>query len=92
MPHTISSSDLRKMSAEDRERFIEAAFTDSGEALVGYLDLLDNRLRVFEQRYEMPSSELPAAVEGGKLRETAEISEWLFWADIRRQLAREARP
>ncbi len=91
MPHTISSSDLRKMSAEDRERFVEAAFADSGEALAGYLDLLDTRLRGFEQRYEMPSTELPAAVEGGKLPETAEISEWLFWADLRRQIALEIR-
>lgn len=92
MPHTISSSDLRKMSAEDRERFVEAAFADSGEALAGYLDLLDTRLRVFEQRYEMPSSDLPAAVEAGQLPDTADISEWLFWADVRRQLARETRP
>lgn len=91
MPHTISSSDLRKMSAEDRARFVEAAFADSGEALSSYLDLLDTRLRVFEQRYEMPSSDLPAAVESGALPDTAEISEWLFWADVRRQLARETR-
>ncbi len=91
MPFTISSSDLRKLSPEDRERFVEAAFADSGEALSNYLVALDARLRVFERRYEMPSSALPAAIEGGQLAETAEISEWLFWVDVRRQLARETR-
>lgn len=56
-----------------------------------YLAVLGARLRVFEQRYELPSSEVHQALERGVLRDTADVSEWLFWVDLRSQLAREAR-
>ena len=91
MPLTIPSAALRQMSEEERGRLLDAAFSAAPEALATYLAVLDARLRVFEQRYELLSSELHQALERGLLRDTADVSEWLFWADLRSQLAREAR-
>ncbi|MBK7351654.1 MAG: hypothetical protein IPI92_17510 [Gemmatimonadetes bacterium] len=91
MPFTFPSSALRGMSSEERDRLLESAFTAPGEGLPAYLAVLDARLRVFEQRYELSSADLPSALAQGTLRETTEVSDWLFWAALRSQLARETR-
>jgi hypothetical protein len=92
MPVTIPSAALRQMSEAERTRLLDAAFAHSPEALANYLAVLDARLRVFEQRYEVPTSALHEAMASGQLRDTADVSEWLFWAQLRIDLAREARP
>lgn len=92
MPVTIPSAALRQMSEAERTRLLDAAFAHSPEALANYLAVLDARIRVFEQRYELPTSALPEAMASGQLRDTADVSEWLFWAQLRSDLAREARP
>lgn len=91
MPVTIPSAALRHMSEAERTRLLDAAFDSSPRALANYLAVLDARLRVFEQRYELPSTALPEALASGQLRDTADVSEWLFWAHLRSDLAREAR-
>lgn len=58
------------MSEAERTRLLDVAFDSSPEALANFLAVLDARLQVFEQRYELPAS--------GELRETGEVSEWLF--------------
>ncbi|MBI3981726.1 MAG: hypothetical protein HY337_02360 [Gemmatimonadetes bacterium] len=75
MPATIPSAALRHVSDEERTRLLEAAFAAAPEALANYVTVLDARLRVFEQRYELPSSELPRALGRGLLRDTADVSE-----------------
>ena len=92
MPVTIPSAALRQMSEAERTRLLDAAFAHSPKALANYLAVLDARLRVFEQRYELPTSALPEAMASGQLRDTADVSEWLFWAQLRSDLARETRP
>ena len=93
MPATIASADLRLMTDAERSRLLEAAFHTAPDALENYLAVLDARLRVFEQRYEMPSSVLGDALADGRLRDTKEVSEWMFWARLRDDLiARKARP
>lgn len=92
MPVTIPSAALRQMSAAERERLLADAFETSPEALANYLAVVDARLRVFEQRYEIPTSLLGEAMGSGKLRDTADVSEWLFWAHLRSDLARKTRP
>jgi hypothetical protein len=79
------------MSAEERTRLLDSAFAQAPEALSNYIAVLDARLRVFEQRYELRSSELAAALQSGRLHDTADVADWLFWVDVRSQLAREAR-
>ena len=88
----IPSAALRQMSEVERTRFLDAAFANSPDALANYVAVLDARLRVFELRYELPTSALPDAMASGQLRDTADVSEWLFWAQLRSDLAREARP
>ena len=92
MPVTIPTAALRQMSASEREHLLNAAFEVSSEALANFLAVLDARLRVFEQRYELPSDALADAMETGQLRDTADVSEWLFWSHLRSDLARKARP
>lgn len=92
MPVTIPSSALQQMSLEERDRLLEAAFAGSPEVLTNYLTVLDARLRTFEQRYELRSSDLRDALVHGTLRDTADVIEWLFWVDLRSHLDREARP
>jgi len=80
------------MSEAERERLLDAAFDASPEALANYVAVIEARLRVFERRYELPSADLASALASGQLRETADVSEWLFWAHLWGDLARKARP
>lgn len=92
MPVTIPSEALRHTTEAERTQLLNAAFDSSPQALVNFLAVLDARLRVFEQRYELPSSSLADALASGQVRDTADVSEWLFWAHLRSDLARGARP
>ena len=92
MPITIPSAALRQMSHAERARVLEAAFDAAPGALANFLAVLDARLRVYEQRYELPSMALADALASGQLRDTADVSEWLFWAQLRSDLGRETRP
>jgi hypothetical protein len=91
MPFTVSSAALRQMSEEERSRVIQAAFAQGPDALINYLIVLDAQLRVFEQRYELATADLGEALASGKLRDTADVSRWLFWAGLRSDLAGQAR-
>ena len=83
MPATIPSAALRHMTEAARTRVVDAAFDCGPEALRNYLTVLDARLRVFELRYELPTGALSEALASGKLRDTADVSEWLFWSHLR---------
>jgi hypothetical protein len=86
MPITIPSAALGQMTAEQRNRLLEAAFSSGPEVVANYLLVLDARLRVFERRYELPTVYLADAMAHGDLRDTADVTDWLFWADVRRRL------
>ena len=92
MPVSIPSAALRQMDEAERTRVLNAAFETSPEALAAYVAVLAARLRAYEQRYELPTSALSEALDSGQLRETADISAWLFWADLRSQLVGKTRP
>ena len=47
---------------------------------------LNERIRVFEHRYEMPSDEMALAYSRGLIRETAEIVEWMQAFHVRKYL------
>ena len=42
------------------------------------LELLESRVLAFERRYEIPSAEVHEAIEDHRLRETADVVEWIF--------------
>jgi len=58
----------------------------------GQLERLEAEIREFEQRYELPSSDLAEALRTGKLRETAEVGRWLILVAARQRLVRSAKP
>jgi hypothetical protein len=91
MPFTIPSAALRQMSEAERTRVLDAAFAQAPDAMANYLAVLDACLRVYEQRYELPTAALGEALASGKLRDTADVSKWLFWAGLRSDLAGQAR-
>jgi len=78
------------MTAAGRDRAIEATVTAGEPVGKTYLLALDARIRAFESRYELPTPNLQAALEAGRIPETAEICEWLFLASLRSRLG-EAR-
>ena len=92
MPVTIPTAVLRQMGETERTQLIDAAFEWPPDALANYLAELDARLRVFEQRYELPSNNLAEALLSGRVYDTADVSAWLFWAELRSELAQKARP
>ena len=47
---------------------------------------LDERIRVFERRYEMSSEKMSLAFSLGLVRETAEIVEWMQVYHVRKYL------
>lgn len=48
---------------------------------------LRNRIRRFELRYEMTTERMLEQTATGKLRETADISQWQFDADVLKYLS-----
>jgi hypothetical protein len=78
MAYSVKSSDLANMSEPERGQVLGALVnaalheTEAGDAL------LRERIREFELRYEMSSDEMRAEYSQGKVRETAEIAQWLF--------------
>lgn len=93
VPTTIRSADLRNMTEEERARVIDEAFEHADETEADYLAELDARIKEFEVRYEVPTSGLYEALAAGRLYDTADVSQWMFWADVREDiLARKARP
>ena len=88
---TIPSTALGKLSDEERKQLLDSVFASTKEAFDTYLVIVDAQLRVFEQRYEILSSDLSEALGRGRLPDTREVNEWLVLVDVRSQLVREAR-
>lgn len=84
MAASIRLNDLAGMSATRREAALEALVADARDGGGVSRSLLDARIRRFEERYELPSDELLRRVATGEMKETADVSEWLFLLDSRR--------
>jgi len=81
---TLRFSELQRLSAAERQaRFRE--FQDAmHQPMNGQLCELDEQIRAFEARYEMPSDEMYAKFKAGELHETYEICRWLMLVELRR--------
>ena len=82
MAYHVKLADLATMSRDDQEREL-AGLTRAAATRNGQRAVLDSRIRRFELRYEMSSSQLRQGLQSGAVRETAEIAEWLFWVETR---------
>lgn len=84
---TLRSRDLRNMSASDRDRVISEAFAASESTSRTTVITLDAKIRMYENRYNLSTDQLSAALAENRIQETAEICEWIFWSQVRARLA-----
>src|SRR5436853_514257 len=82
MPHTIKSSDLVYMTEEERRKALAELVNATRQNGDADRTLLRARVRQYELRYEMRSDEMLKQYAAGKIRETAEIADWLFWLGV----------
>lgn len=91
MTLTLRSADLGKMTPEEREYALDVALADSPESASVYRSIVRARLRVFEERYELPSSDLHAALKNKRLTDTKDIAQWLIWLSVWYAIGKSAR-
>ncbi len=66
------------MTHSEEEQVLGELITRARGKRNGQMAGIVARIRKFEQRYEMSSAELVRRLKANEIRETAEISEWLF--------------
>ena len=77
MLYTVACADLRQMAPADRDVALGELISRS--TAPRHSPVLEARIRTFERRYEMTSEQLLIELDEGCLKETADISRWLFW-------------
>jgi hypothetical protein len=80
--HAVRISDLRTMTPSEQADTLAQLVSEARAPANGHLAATVARIRAFEQRYEMTSVELVTGLRDGRVRETAEIAEWLFWLNV----------
>ena len=83
MTYSVRTTDLQKMDAGEREHMLSELVRHATAPRNGQASILNAKIRAFEERYEMSSEELVEALRSARLRETADISRWLFWLEAR---------
>ena len=78
---------LSEMTAQEREKTLRELAKGAILPRNGQTSRLDSRIREFEIRFEMTSSELREHLRTGNLKETAEIAKWLFLLEARGEKA-----
>lgn len=83
----IKLSDFSKMPEKEKDRRIgelfQAALNPTEEQLDQQKNEIDDRIRSFESRYKMSSSEMKQSLASGQLKETADFCSWLMLLKIR---------
>ncbi len=83
MGYTVRTADLASMREGERSLVLEELCAAAQRPQNGQAAVMDARIREFEQRYEMSSRDLLERLVTGAVKETAEISRWLFWLEAR---------
>ena len=74
----IKLNALAALSEREREQVLTELIQSARLPRTGQASALDARIREYEVRFEMTSEELHQQLRAGRLRETAEIAQWLF--------------
>lgn len=82
MSHQVRISELSNMDTAQRTRALESLVQATRSGRMNS-SALDARIRKLEQRYEISSADLRKQLRDGRIKETAEIAEWLFLLDAR---------
>jgi len=87
--HALSFAKLAGLSSEEKSRALADFASTRTAPINGEVEFLDEKIRGFEQRYEMPSLKMRSAFQGGTLRETADICTWLMLLEARDGLSQQ---
>jgi hypothetical protein len=93
--NTLSLSELRDLSPEERDRRVASFMAARNEPANGEIQFLGERIREFEVRYEMSSATMLQRFRSHAIPETAEICRWLILLDAKNALEKpteEPRP
>lgn len=66
------------LSADEVSALLRKATDAPSRPSAADLEILEARVRVYERRYELPSSAVHQAIEDHRLHETADVVEWIF--------------
>lgn len=83
---TLKSQDLRHMTAAERQKVLVEAFASSEASSRTTIVTIQSKIRTYESRYNLSTSDLPAALAENRIQETAEICEWMFWSGVQARL------
>lgn len=78
MLHQITSAALSRFDDSQKRQELDGLVSYARLANGSTSAYLKSKIRAFETRYEMTSTELLYALETGRQKETSEIAEWLF--------------
>lgn len=87
MPERIHLDELATMSPGEFADQSAALVAASHKAGTEGSPTVERRIRQFEARYEMDSTALRQGLAEGTIKETADISAWLFLLDVRNSRA-----
>jgi hypothetical protein len=76
---SLPLSELRKMPATDRETVLGDLIERAQASGNRQRAAIAARIRAYEERYDMSSEDLRAKLIDGRLEETREFSQWMFW-------------
>ena len=77
------------MTVEERDSLLDMALSATPNASRIHSAVLNAQIREFERRYEVASSDLATALRAGFIRETREVSQWLFLLKLRGRIAEQ---
>lgn len=86
--HGLRTADLQMMTPEERNTVLSRIAADAVAPTNGQLAVLNARIRTYETRYEMSSSQLLERLAANEIRETADIASWLFLLGVRARSGR----
>ncbi len=83
MAFAVKDADLFGMTEGQKESILNDLVAAAKAPRNGQALRIDARIRKYEIRYEMSSTELLRRLQANEQHETAEIADWLFWLGTR---------
>ena len=91
MSTALRLSELYNLSPAEKANRLAALVERRNRPLSGELADLERQIAQYETRYEMSSESMSEQLGQNKIRETAEIGQWLILLDLRDRLATKGR-
>lgn len=87
----LSAADLRTMTARKRNILIREAHAKVNGSVGAYYAALNGKIRVLEVKHSMKSTVLVRRWSVGKIKETPEVSRWLYYIKVRNDCKKSSR-